>query len=148
MAHAGKQIVDAFETVVKAAGSEASGTVSQRRFFPQSDRIVADAIVYGGDEDVAPISQAPLMLEREMIVAIKGRFRGEADQLEARGWAFQEALEQAVADKGDFGGLAQLVVPLRTSTEISGESDTPLLIRTIEFAVTYWTRNGAPETAL
>lgn len=148
MAHVGKQIVDAFETVVKAAGTEASGTVSQRRFFPQSETINADAIVYGGDEDVGHVSQAPLMLERQMTVVITGRFRGEADQLEARGWVFQEAIEQAIAQQGDFNGLAQLVVPLRTSTEITGAAETPLLIRTIEFAVTYWTRNGAPETAL
>ncbi|WP_420578784.1 hypothetical protein [Oceaniradius stylonematis] len=142
--HVGAAIVEA----IKAADTEVGKRVGQRRFFPQSKSVRADAIVFAGEEDVEAISQAPVTYDRTVAVSIVGRFKGGAADVETRAYRFQIEIEEVMASSMDLGGLAQAVFLRRSSTSTDGSGASALLYRTIEYAVIVSTRDGYPETAI
>lgn len=147
MAHIGKQIADAIVAALDGA-TEAGSRVSHRRFWPLEAGVTADVLVFEVSEDVEVATSAPYTYDRDMLFAVHGRFKGSADTLETRAWAFQTDVEEALEADPTLGvGVLSLALD-SAETQADGSGEVPFLIRALNYRIRVMTRAGNPETAI
>jgi signal transduction protein with GAF and PtsI domain len=150
MAHVRSQIRDQFVSTLKAGVSLVSRRVYGTRVYPLTQAKLPAITVTAGAESSELMTMGATMgarsLDRTVDITVS-IYENATETLDSKLDAIAVQVEEAIGADYTLGGLAKHSVLTSTSIEFSGETEQPVGIATLTFAVRYVTSFTDVETA-
>lgn len=150
MAHVRGQIRDAFVAALKGGVSLVQRRVYATRVYPLTQaKLPAITVTAGAEESGLMVMGATMgakSLDRTVEITVS-IYENATDTLDAKLDAIAVQVEEAIGADYTLGGLVKHSVLTSTSIDFSGETEQPVGIATLTFAVRYVTGLTDVETA-
>ena len=146
MAHVRKQIRDQIASVLVSDVSLVSGRVYQSRVYPLHEAKLPAITVYTGSETSGLMVMGAKTLARTASIMVDAYVRATVN-LDDDMDAIAVQIEEAIADDFTVNGLAKDAVLVSTDIDFSGETEQPVGVVRLSYAVRYVTAIENVETA-
>lgn len=146
--HVRQQIRSALLSTLSAGQSPVSQWLGQRR-LPLQKSQSSVGLIYNVSEASSVASIGPeVRLSRVLSIIIAGRFKGDDNVLDDLADDFAAFVELTLCSDRTLGGLAQDLHLRSTSIDSDQEGEAGYLSISLEFLITYHTRDNSPTTTI